>query len=53
LQINGEDILKVIKRLEKYYSADGKDTCPSMLERDMVMRFLFWLEYGPVETLNL
>ena len=53
LQINGEDILKVIKRLERYYSAEGRDTCPAVLENDKAMRFLFWLEYGPVETLKL
>ena len=53
LQVNGEEISKVIKRLERYYSAEGKDTCPAALEKDKVIRFLFWLEYGPVETLNL
>ncbi len=53
LQINGEDVSKVIKRLERYYSAEGKDTCPAALEKDKAMRFLFWLEYGPVDTLNL
>jgi hypothetical protein len=53
LQINGEDISKVIKRLENYYSAEGKDTCPAALEKDKAIRFLFWLEYGSIETLKL
>jgi hypothetical protein len=53
LQINGEDISKVIKRLENYYSAEGKDTCAAALEKDKAIRFLFWLEYGPIETLKL
>ncbi len=53
LQINGEEISKVIKRLDRYYSAEGRDVCPAVLEKDNIMRFLFWLEYGSVETLNL
>ncbi len=53
LQINGEDISKVIKRLDRYYSAEGRDVCPAVLEKDRIMRVLFWLEYGPIETLKL
>ena len=53
LQVNGEEISKVIKRLDRYYSAEGRDACPAVLEKDNIMRFLFWLEYGSVETLNL
>ena len=53
LQVNGEEISKVIKRLDRYYSAEGRDVCPAVLEKDNIMRFLFWLEYGSVETLNL
>ena len=53
LQINDEEISTVIKQLERYYSAEGKDTCPAALEKDKAIRVLFWLEYGPIEALKL
>jgi len=53
LEINGEVVPKMIERLERYYSAEGRDTYPEAIERDKILRYLFWLEYGPAESLNV
>ncbi len=53
LKINGQDASKVIKRLDRYYAFERRDTFPWALERDKILRVLFWVEYGPSQSLDI
>ncbi len=53
LEINGQDASVVIKRLSRYFPAERRHIFPWQMERVELLRPAIWLEYGPVELLNI
>ena len=53
LSINRQDAGEVISRLARYFPAERRTTFRWQLERDELLRPCIWLEYGPIESLDV
>jgi hypothetical protein len=53
LKINNQDSHRVISKIGRYFSDEGKDNSPRVLEYTDNTPIYLWIEFGPLESLQL